>query len=224
MSVLRTYLGVADGALRAADTAEGSPLRARRLVVVVLAGGMLYGAAMGSFGWLWGRPSWQVVYSAVKLPVLLLGTFGLSLPVFFVLNTLLGVRGEFRQAVRAILSAQAALTGVLASLAPVALLWYVSTDNYRSAVVVNAAFVAGAAFLGHLALRRSYRPLIRRNRRHRLLLMAWLVVFGFVGGQMTWILRPWVGDPSMPAALLRRDVWGNAYVHLFHALLSLLGL
>ena len=38
---------------------------------------------------------WQVVYSAVKVPFLLFTTFFLSLPSFFVINTLLGLRGDF---------------------------------------------------------------------------------------------------------------------------------
>ena len=58
---------------------------------------------MGAFG---GR-AWQAAYSAVKVPLLLLATLGLSLPSFFVLNTLLGVRADFAAALRAIVASQA---------------------------------------------------------------------------------------------------------------------
>ena len=43
-----------------------------------------------------GPRVWQVVYSAVKVPFLLFTTFLLSLPSFFVVNTLLGLRPDFQ--------------------------------------------------------------------------------------------------------------------------------
>ena len=61
-------------------------------------------------------------------------------------------------------------------------------------------------------LRDYYRPLIRRNRRHRWMLWTWLVIYAFVGVQMAWILRPFVGDPNMEVQFFRPEAWGNAYV------------
>src|SRR5262245_10093762 len=55
-----------------------------RLIGFVLACGLVYGAAMGTFGGLDGDRPWQVVFSAVKVPLLLLVTLALSLPSFFV--------------------------------------------------------------------------------------------------------------------------------------------
>jgi len=66
-----------------------------------------------------------------------------------------------------------------------------------------------------ILLKRYYRPLIARMRRHRILLRLWGIVYAFVGIQMGWILRPFVGDPSRPVAFFREDTWGNAYVILF---------
>jgi hypothetical protein len=51
-----------------------------------------------------------------------------------------------------------------------------------------------------------------RNRRHRVLLRTWLVVYAFVGIQMGWVLRPFVGAPGMPVQFFREEAWGNAYV------------
>ncbi|MGH2031969.1 hypothetical protein, partial [Acinetobacter baumannii] len=76
-----------------------------------------YGGVMGTFGGLAGDRPWQVVYSAVKVPLLLLATLLLSLPSFFVLNTLLGVRSDFARALRVLVAAQAGLTITLVALA-----------------------------------------------------------------------------------------------------------
>ena len=62
--------------------------------------GFAYGAAMGSFGGVAGERAWQLLYSAVKAPLLLLATFAIGLPFFFVLNTLYGLRRDFREALR----------------------------------------------------------------------------------------------------------------------------
>ncbi|MBM4048210.1 MAG: hypothetical protein FJ279_24165 [Planctomycetes bacterium] len=61
-------------------------------------------------------------------------------------------------------------------------------------------------------VRRYYTPLIQRTPRHRLMLYAWFFFYIFVGIQMAWVLRPFVGDPNMPVTFFRREAWGNAYV------------
>lgn len=45
------------------------------------------------------------------------------------------------------------------------------------------------------ALDRSDEP---ADPKVRLLFRTWIVVFGLVGGQMGWVLRPFVGDPAIP--------------------------
>ena len=44
------------------------------------------------------------------------------------------------------------------------------------------------------------------------MLGTWLVIYIFVGIQMAWILRPFVGDPGVPIEFFRRESWGNAYL------------
>jgi len=167
---------------------------------------------MGSFGWTSGDRPGQVLVSAVKVPMLLLVTFAISLPSFFVLNTLVGVRSDFPAAVRALAGGQAGLTIVLAALAPYTLLWYTSFSNYGWALTFNGLMFIASTLAGQGVLRRWYRPLIARDPRHRWLLRAWLVLYAFVGVQMAWVLRPFGGAPGMPVQFFRQESWGNAYV------------
>ena len=170
--------------------------------------GLLYGGAMGAFG---GRPL-QAVYSALKVPLLLLATLGLSLPSYFVANTLLGLRADFALALRAIVTSQAVLTVVLAALAPLTLFWYASSTHYQAAILFNAAMFAVASLASQVALGRAYRPLIARSPKHRGLLRAWIVIFAFVGIQMGWTLRPFIGSPEQPVRFFRGGEFENAYV------------
>jgi uncharacterized membrane protein len=193
-----------------------------RLGANILVFGMFYGAVMGGFGGVWGRQVWQVVYAAVKVPLLLLATSLLALPSFFVLNTLFGLRRDFVQAVRALAAAQAGLAIVLASLAPFTALWYASSGDYTAALRFNILMFAVASFGGQGLLRSYYRPLINRNRRHRWMLWTWLVLYAFVGIQMAWILRPFVGAPGMSVQFFREGAWQNAYVDAFAVVAGLI--
>jgi hypothetical protein len=181
------------------------------LLVILITFGLLYGVAMGTFGV--GRARlMQPVFSAVKVPMLLLITFALSLPSFWVLNNLLGLASDFGEVVRALISTQAALTIVLASLAPVTLFWYASFSDYHNAILFNAVMFGVASVAAQWMLRRLYRPLIARNARHRAMLRGWLVIYAFVGIQLGYVLRPFIGDPESPVRFFRPDSWGNAYV------------
>ncbi len=207
--------------LQADDLLRGRALAADRrvrdlpsLLAMVALFGMFYGAVMGTFGGVQGERSLQLLYSGLKVPLLLLVTFGLSLPSFFVLNTLFGLRNDFARVLRALIATQAALTIILASLAPFTAVWYASFPAYRLAIFFNAAMFAIASFAAQGLLRRWYRPLIESDVRHRLLLKIWLVIYAFVGIQMAWVLRPFVGDPYSPTRFFREGAWGNAYVEV----------
>lgn len=180
------------------------------LISLVVGFAMSYGAVMGMYGIGPGR-GLQVVYAAAKVPLLLLATGGLSLPCFFVLYTLVGLRHEFGAALRALLAAQAGLTMVLASLAPFTALWYISVPDYELAILFNGGMFAIASISAQGLLRRFYRPLIIRHPRHRLLLRAWLLIYVLVGIQMGWLLRPFIGSPEAPIQFFRPQSWGNAY-------------
>ena len=109
---------------------------------------------------------------------------------------------------------QAGLTIILASLAPFTLFWYVSGDNYQAAILFNALMFAVASISAQFLLYRSYRPLIANRPVHLKLFRIWLILYAFVGIQMGWVLRPFVGDPSKPVQFFRQGAWGNAYVEL----------
>ena len=214
---MHPFLLSADDLLRGGPWATRSarPVRVLlHLCAFVCVFGVLYGGVMGAFAGITGQRLLQVIYSALKVPLLLGVTFLVSLPSFFVLNTLAGVRDDFAQALRSLAATQAALTLILASLAPFTALWYASNSAYQSAILFNALMFAIASVVAQFLLKRLYRPLIRRNRNHRWLMRAWLVLFAFVGIQMGWLLRPFIGNPDAPTSFFRQDMWGNAYEYV----------
>jgi len=80
--------------------------RLGQLLFLLVAFGLTYGLVMGSYPGDYGPRGLQVLYSALKVPVLLMGTFLLSLPSFFVVNSLLGLRDDFGYAMLALIATQ----------------------------------------------------------------------------------------------------------------------
>lgn len=181
-------------------------------LAAVVWGGVVYGAVMGGFGGLSGERSLQVFYSAVKVPLLLLATTALALPSFFVLNTLAGLRSDFPAALQAVIGTPGAVGVLLAALAPYTALWYATNGGYHDAITFNGVMFAVASVAAQWMIRRRYAPLVARNPRHRVMLRVWLVLYCFVGIQMGWILRPFVGYPGLRPTFFREETWGNAYV------------
>jgi hypothetical protein len=201
-----TQIRLLDGILRS------RPISATVAACVVVAAGMFYGAVMGAFtGNAAPRPV-MMLFASLKVPLLLLVTFVLSVPSWYVLHLLLGLGDDVLRALRAVITSQAVLTLVLMSLAPLVVLWYASIGDYPLAILFNGLMFALASLGAHIALRTSYAPLIGSNPRHRWTLRVWLVLYVFVGIQMAWVLRPFIGDPTAPVSFFRTDAWDNAYV------------
>jgi len=135
----------------------------------------------------------------------------LSLPSFFVLNTLLRLRSDFSRVLQSLLAMQTGLTVILAALAPFTAFWYISSSGYQLAILFNGGMFAVASLSAQWMLRRDYVPLVRDNPKHRWMLRTWLLIYVFVGIQMGWVLRPFIGDPNAPVQLFREGSWSNAY-------------
>ncbi|WP_165227131.1 hypothetical protein [Aquisphaera insulae] len=215
MHVLLRPLRSAEAVLRGrGETTVGRdvrPVAGPTLGLMILGFGMFYGGVMGLYGGLSGHRLWQPVFSAVKVPFLIVTTFVLSVPSFYVVNALLGLRADFPRVLRALVTTQAGLTAILASLAPLTAFWYASKSPYQAAILFNGLMFAVASLGAQWILRREYRPLIQKDGRHRWLLRAWILIYVFVGIQMGWVLRPFIGDPLSPVQFFRQDSWSNAY-------------
>jgi hypothetical protein len=186
------------------------------LILTTIAFGAVYGAVLGS--WHGGR---LAGYVAVKIPLLMLVTAALTAVFNFVVASLLGLRLRFGQTFALTLVPLAIASVVAASLAPVA--WFFTTSLPRPSsaqqtlhnvlYLVHTALVAAGGMAGTTMLRRVLveschgdEQLARRVR------LAWTVAYAFVGGEVAWVLRPFVGSVYLPVVFLRDDaLHGNIY-------------
>lgn len=163
------------------------------------------------------------VYSALKMPLMIFATSIMCLPGYFALSTVLGLRNDLRAALRAIVSSQAAFAAVLASLAPMTAFIYANGASHRAALLTNGGMFCIATLAAQSILWRRYRPLLTRSSRHAFMLAFWLVSYVFVGIQMGWMLRPFIGTPGVAPSFFRGEPFSNAYVVVWGLVTGALG-
>ncbi len=195
-----------------ADVSVRPDRKIRRLALIAIVSLMTYGAAMGSYGLLNGDSGLQILFSAIKTPMLIVVTFLLTFPSFWVINTMLGLRADMRPVIEALLSTQVAMAIALVSLCPLTLFWYLSVRDYQVAILFNGFIFALASLGAQRPLRQRYAPLIKKNRLHKWMLWIWMVVYMFVAIQMGYVLRPFIGRPELDPQFFRSQKWDNAYV------------
>lgn len=199
-------------ALGRSDDSRRPSLRSLLFAIALVA--PVYGLALGC--WDLSGERWRyALFAAIKLPLMILATGALCMPGFFVLTTVLGLRAQFARAAHAILASQAAVAFALASLAPVTLFIYVCGVSHAQALVAAGLMFLVATLAGQAVLWRHYRPLVAISRRHLLMLGYWLISYVFVGMQMGWMLRPFVGTPGTVPSFFREEPFSNAYVVIF---------
>jgi hypothetical protein len=136
---------------------------------------------------------------------------------------LLGLAADFPAVIRGLLSTQAGLTVILSSLGPFTVLFYLSTTNYDAAILFNGLMFGTASLAAQRLLKRAYAPLIAKDPRHRTMVRVWIVLYAFVGIQMGWVLRPFIGQPGSETTFFRAGAWGNAYVEVWEKAREVMG-
>ncbi|HEV8266907.1 MAG TPA: hypothetical protein VGR00_01690 [Thermoanaerobaculia bacterium] len=190
------------------------PGLSRRSLLFILAGSAAFGLALGSYA----GGFWQVVASAVKVPLLLLGTAFLSFPTYFVLQMLRGSRPLTLDAAVALQLSSLSATAVLwGSFAPPLLFLVGSTHHYRLAQFFSLAIGAIGGMVGLARFLKLHRELVEPDRILRGHLLLYFVLFSAVGGQLAWVLRPFIGDPGLPFQLFR-TLGGDMFTHVLRLL------
>jgi len=195
--------------------------------VTILCGCALYGGAVG----LWRGPE-QALYTAVKMPLLIFLTCGGNALLNGMLAQVLGSGLGFRQTLIAILMSFAISSLLLAAFSPIVVFIFLNAPPLTSAakgsghsitLLMDVLFIA---FAGVTANRRLLRLLEVRCSAlivARTVLWSWLAGNLFLGAQLAWVLRPFIGSPNLPVTFLRPDpMHGNFYESVFHALRRLL--
>lgn len=198
-------------------------------LAVVIVGTGAFGAALGS----WRAPE-QALYTAIKLPlILLLTALGNGL-LNAMLAPLLGLNISARQSLLAVLLSFTIAGAILGAFSP--LLYFVVWNTpplstgpgaahsaHSLILLTETLMIAFAGVAANVRLVQLLRELSGSRTVARKVLFAWLAGNLFLGSQLAWILRPFVGSPALPLQFLRPDaLQGTFYESIWRAAKHLL--
>lgn len=192
-------------------------------IFVIIFGAGIYGFTVG----IWRAPL-QSIYTAAKLPLLIILTCAGNAVINGMLAQILGSGLSFKQTSLAILMSFAIAAIILAGFAPITLFVLFNAPPLASAdailghslMLLTHVFVI--AFAGVVANQRLLRLLENMSghiRTARAVFFSWLAGNLFLGSQLAWNLRPFIGSPKLAVQFLREDpLRGNFYEAVWRAL------
>lgn len=204
------------------EVVEGVGVRAklRYAIVTILALAGFFGFVAGVYS----GPA-QAASAAIKLPFLFFATFAVCFPAFFVVQVLVGSRLRLLQVVVSVLGALALTSVLLAAFVPITAFFLITGANYYFQHLLNIAIAGVAGLFGMYALHEGLSVVCEKRgvypRKALTIMRAWAVLFAFVGIQLAWNLRPFLGDRNQPFQLFGR-YQGNFYAAVVYAVSKLL--
>ena len=189
----------------------------------------LYGAVMA--GW---RSPVLSLFVAVKLPILFISTTCLVALFNWMMSLMLGSGLSFKATVFIVFAAMVIEAWILLGMIPVALFFLLSGVPaagtpaelhyaHNCILVTHIVILAIAGVAGNAALLEGLRRIARPQCPSFMLFATWVTAFAFVGCQMSWILRPFIGSPFYPVVFMRPDCLDrNFYEFVFEEVLPYL--
>jgi hypothetical protein len=208
-------------------TADWRAVNVTRDVGLIIAGAGLFGMALG-----WWRDPWQALYAGTKLPLILFLTAAGNALLNAMLAPLLGLHLPFRQSFLSILASFALTATILGAFSPLAafVIWNApplaaganNSTTHAGILLLLVAVIAFAGVAANLRLFQLLRSLAGASGVAWRVLLAWLAGNLFLGSQLSWILRPFIGAPGLPVEFLRATAFeGNFYEAVFHSAVNL---
>lgn len=210
----------------------------RTLVILGLLLGGAYGVFMGLFSVFRGAEDafMRVLATTLKVPLLFVLTLAVTYPSLYVVSAMFDSKLRHRETLRLLLAAMAVNMALLASFGPVTGFFTASTESYPFMLLLNVVFFAVAGFAGLAFLDRALKavyeepdqpsappveseqrgvpglrqPRVRTSASRRVF-SFWILIYGVVGAQMGWVLRPFVGSPSLPFEWFRAERDSNFF-------------
>ncbi|MBF0409014.1 MAG: actin-binding WH2 domain-containing protein [Candidatus Riflebacteria bacterium] len=175
----------------------------------------LYGGCLGVFA-----GYHQIILGAIKVPLLIFGTLLICLPALYTFNIILGSKLSFKQIGVIVLISTFLLSIVLASLSPILLFFIFSTTSRSFIALLNIIIftISGSFALSLLWKGMNYLTVRNGSELNTNILYVWSGTYMFVGCQLAWMLRPFIGQSGK--IILFRAIEGNFYQGVFHIIRS----
>jgi hypothetical protein len=176
---------------------------------IILLFAFIYGVVMGSY-----NSFLQSIVTGVKVPVLITLALLICFPALYVIQYILGSKMGLVQMIIMILSGFLMFSSILVSFAPIVLFFMITGNDYNFLKLLHVAIFTFSGIFGMRIIlealkfsceKKNIYPKIGLN-----IFKFWIFVFAFVGMQLAWNLRPFLGDKNEEFELFRERE-GNFY-------------
>lgn len=201
---------------------EAKPLsRLFTLLTMLNLFSFLYGVTMGSF-----HSFYQAMAAGFKVAVLFDLTILICFPAFFIIQYVLGSRLKLGQMISIILTGFVLSASIMVSFAPIIVFFLLTGSNYYFLQLLHISIFILSGLFGMKtvidALKFSCEKQNIYPRVGVTVFKFWVVILAFVGIQLAWNLRPFLGDEGKPFKLFRHYE-GNFYTALIYSFKQLAG-
>jgi len=175
----------------------------------------LYGIVMGSYhGFL------QALASGVKVSVMFSLVLLICFPAFFIIQFVLGSKLKLYQMISIILSGFVLTTAIMVSFAPIVIIFLLTGSNYYFLQLLHILIFLLSGFFGMKTIIDALKYSCEKKNVYPqigvVVFRFWVVILAFVGIQLAWNLRPFLGDRGQPFELFR-EYEGNFYAALIYS-------
>jgi hypothetical protein len=186
---------------RAIEAEDDLAARTRAYVKVLIACTATFGAALGFY-----RGGAQILYAAVKLPLVTLITLAVTAPLLHMLNRALERPASMARDVSTLVAALARGALVLAAETPLIWAAHALGAGYHRMILITvvACAVAGAVSFWFL-----WGALSSTRRSRWLVVLIVLATIGIVGAQASWLFRPYLVRPRAAGVVFMHPLEGS---------------
>ena len=182
-------------------------------ILLIFLAAFIYGAIMGSY-----NGFAQALSSGIKLVFLILLTLSICFPSFYLVQLLLGSKMKLRQLIIILLGGFVMLTTILVAFAPIVLFFQLSRSPYAFLQLLHfLVFTFAGIWSMRIVVETLKIACEKKNIYPKIgltIFRVWLFILAFVGIQLSWNLRPFIGTKDMPFEIFRESTQTNIYATL----------
>ena len=202
-------------------TAEVAPSKLTGLGIWLFLFSFIYGLVMGSY-----NSALQALSAGVKVPLLFALVMLICIPAFYTIQFILGSKLRFAQILAILLTGFVLSAAIMVSFAPIVLFFLITGGNYAFLKLLHVGIFTFAGVFGMKTIidalkyacdQRGIYPKIGVQ-----IFRLWAIIMAFVGMQLAWNLRPFLGSQDQPFELFRSR-GGNFYLAVLRATGEVLG-
>jgi hypothetical protein len=188
---------------------KGVGIKNLNRLILLLSMLFLYGLVMGAY-----HSFSQAAVSGVKVAVLFALALLICFPAFFIIQYILGSRLRLSQMISIILSGFVLMAAIMLSFVPIVIIFLLTGSNYYFLHLLHIAIFIFAGLFGMNTIIQALKYSCEKKniypRTGVVVFRFWVVILAFVGIQLAWNFRPFLGVRGEPFMLFGQRE-GNFY-------------